>query len=188
VSGTVASAAALSAPGTQTVSFVPAVPDEIRSGACYTGSDIVALPTAWRCGVDGGEVFDPCMLAGDGATVVCGADPTSGQPGFALELTQPLPAAGVEGKDYPGAWLFQLESGEICRYNMGATITIGDERIAYSCSNLTQLLGDIDKSTPLWTIDAVTTESNGEGGLDVTSRTPVTVVRHWLPGVVPAQQ
>lgn len=187
VTGTIPSAAALSAPGTQTVTFVPAVPDEIRAGSCYTGSDIVPLPTAWRCGVAGGEVFDPCVLAADGATVVCNMDPTTDQPGFALELAQPLPAAGVEGKVRPGAWLFQLESGETCRYNMGATVAVGDEKIIYSCSNLTQLIGDIDKTTPTWTIDAVTTESDGQGGLEVTSRTPVTIVRIWLPGVLPAK-
>lgn len=183
VTGTVPSQAALTAPGTQTVTFVPVVSDEIRAGACYTGSDIVSTPTAWRCGVAGGEPFDPCILAADGQTVVCGADPTTGEIGFSLELSQPLPAAGVEGKSYPGAWMFQLENGDTCRFNMSSSVTIDGEPVLYSCMNLTQLLGDIDKTTPTWTIKSVTTESDGQGGMTVTSSKPLAVTRIWLPGV-----
>lgn len=183
---TVVAAPAINA-GTEIVTFVPSVPDEIRQGACYAGSDLVALTTAWRCGV-GSQVFDPCVLAADGVTVVCGADPATDQPGFALELTQPLPTAAIEGKTYPGAWLFQLESGEVCRYIEGTSLTIEGQRINYTCSDLTQLLGEIDKSNVFWTVTAITTQTDSAGNVVVLTRTPVTVTRAWMPALVESAQ
>jgi hypothetical protein len=166
-------------PSTQLINFVPAVPDEIRAGACYGSSDILAGASAWRCGLTGGEVFDPCLLAADGRTVVCGANPVDGAPGFALELTQPLPDAAVEAKERPGAWIIELGSGAICRYTQETTVIIEGERINFSCSDRTQLLGDINKGAALWTIDAIITGGTTESGLRVETRTPVVITRAW---------
>ncbi|MGL4651352.1 MAG: hypothetical protein ACRC1H_18245, partial [Caldilineaceae bacterium] len=175
-------------PATDIVSFVPAVPDEIRAGACYGGSDIVSVSTAWRCGLTGGEVFDPCIIAADAETIVCGANPATGEAGFVLELTQPLPTDAIEAKEYPGAWLFELTSGAVCRFTQGTTVTIEGERVNYACSDRTQLLGEINKQGALWTIDAVTTSGNTETGPRIITRTPLTVARAWLPGLVETTQ
>ncbi len=175
-------------PTTDIISFVPAVPDEIRAGACYGGSDVVGVRTAWRCGLVGGEVYDPCLIAADSETIVCGADPATGEAGFALELTQPLPTDAVEAKATPGAWIFELESGAICRYTQGTSVIIEGERVNYACSDRTQLLGEIDKNGDLWTIDAITTAGTTESGLRVETRTPLSIPRTWLPGLVEAAE
>ncbi len=171
--------AAVTAPGTALVPFAPPVPSEIRQGACYAGSDLLRSTSAWRCGVTGGEIFDPCVLANDGATVVCGANPATGEPGFVLELTDALPAVALDEKVYPGAWLFQLGNGAICSFNQGASITVEGQRINYTCDDLTQLLGEIDKSGPVWTINIVTTSDDGQGVYAIETLTPMTIVRAW---------
>jgi hypothetical protein len=168
------------APGTLLVAFTPPVADEIRQGACYAGSDLLPSASAWRCAITGGEIFDPCVLADDGLTVICGANPASQEPGFVLELTDSLPTVDVSAKDYPGAWLFQLGNGAICSYNQGASITVEGQRINYTCDDLTQLLGEIDKSSPVWTINIVTTTDDGEGTFAVETLTPMTIVRAWV--------
>jgi len=170
---------------TEFVRFRPEIPDEIRSGACMTGSNIVAAVNAFRCSVDN-VVYDPCFLAADNTTVVCGADPALGGAGFVLQLTQPLPAVSLEGRTFPAAWLFQLASGAICRYSEGQSITVAGQRIQYLCSDLTQLLGDIDTTASPWTIDIVTTTDDGAGNYSIASLTPITVVRAWIPAPPPA--
>jgi hypothetical protein len=77
--------------------------------------------------------------------------------------------------------LFELENGAICRWNSGASVTIDGRRINYICSDLTQLLGEVDKSVPLWSIDQVTTSSDGQGNFVVTSSAPARIVRVWQP-------
>ena len=80
-----------SRPRTQVVPFIPAIPTETQEGSCFTTSNIVNLPTAWRCTTNDNMLLDPCLLAGDGETLVCGSDPTTGEVGFVLNLTEPLP-------------------------------------------------------------------------------------------------
>jgi hypothetical protein len=96
-------------------------------------------------------------------------------------LQEPLPAPVVVERVYPGALLFELENGAICRWNSGASVTIDGRRINYICSDLTQLLGEVDKSAPLWSIDQVTTSSDGQGNFVVTSSAPARIVRVWQP-------
>ena len=177
---TVTLTASAAAPGTALVAFTPLVPNEIRQGACYAGSDLLASSAAWRCGVTGGEVFDPCLLAADGTTVVCGANPATQEAGFVLQVTSALPTVDVAAKSFPGAWLFQLGNGAICSYNQGATITVEGQRINYTCDDLTQLLGEIDKSGPVWTINIVTTSDDGQGNYAIETLTPMTIVRAWV--------
>ena len=170
-------------PATDVISFVPQIPDEIRPGDCYSASEVVEVASAYRCGV-GAEVFDPCLLGSDAQTVVCAADPSGVSGGFALELSRPISVAATVGRIYPGAWVFQLGSGAVCRYVEGASITIEGQRINYTCSDLTQLLGDVDKSTALWTINSVTTTDDGNGNFSIASLTPVSIVRAWQPALV----
>jgi hypothetical protein len=165
---------------TEIVAFTPLVAPESRAGICYANSEIIALPSAWRCGVDN-QVYDPCLTAQDGVTIVCGADPTGESPGFNVNLQEPLPAPVAVERVYPGALLFELENGAICRWNSGASVTIDGRRINYICSDLTQLLGEVDKSVPLWSIDQVTTSSDGQGNFVVTSSAPARIVRVWQP-------
>jgi hypothetical protein len=75
---------------TDVIDFLPAVPAQSRSGSCWTGSIAAPVAGAYRCTV-GNEISDPCLTADDGQTLVCGADPTTDEAGFQLNLTEPLP-------------------------------------------------------------------------------------------------
>ncbi|MCB0212402.1 MAG: WG repeat-containing protein [Anaerolineae bacterium] len=75
---------------TSVIDFLPAVPPEVKSGSCFANSSITLIDSAWRCTV-GNEIFDPCLVADDGETLVCGANPILAEAGFQLELTEPLP-------------------------------------------------------------------------------------------------
>lgn len=165
---------------TEIVRFTPDVPDEIRSGSCIGGSNIVAAENAYRCSADN-VVYDPCFVATNNSAVVCGVDPALGASGFVLQLTQALPVVTLEGRTFPGAWLFQLANGAICRYNEGQSITVDGQRIQYVCSDLTQLLGEIDTSASPWTVNIVTTKDDGAGNYSVDTLTPTYVVRAWQP-------
>ncbi|MFN8458965.1 MAG: WG repeat-containing protein [Anaerolineae bacterium] len=79
---------------TTIVEYTPAIPTETKAGSCWTTSLSVNQPFAWRCMV-GNEIFDPCLLAEDGKTLVCGADPSTGATGFQLQLTEALPQPDI---------------------------------------------------------------------------------------------
>lgn len=85
---------------TSLISFLPGVPVETKDGSCFTHSLITPIASAFRCSTDttdgnGANLFDPCLIAADGQTLVCGADPSLGEPGFQLNLTEPLPEPEV---------------------------------------------------------------------------------------------
>jgi hypothetical protein len=47
------------------------------------------------------QIFDPCLIGADGASLVCGMDPTGGEPGFQLMLSEPLPEPDVAAATTP---------------------------------------------------------------------------------------
>jgi hypothetical protein len=75
---------------TTVINYLPSVPDQTQAGSCWTSSLVTPIASAWRCMVDN-QIFDPCLIADDGQTLVCGTDPSTGEPGFQLDLTEPLP-------------------------------------------------------------------------------------------------
>ncbi len=139
---------------TEVVNFVPEIPKEVKNGSCFTNSITVNSPKAWRCTV-GNEIYDPCLLASDGKTLVCGANPSSGDKGFVLVLTEPLPSPEPMQKNNPNTWMVELPSGKICSFATGATGLIDSERINYFCENDDEkvtiaLYGDL-KRGKVWT-------------------------------------
>jgi hypothetical protein len=82
---------------TQVIAFTPAQAEEGRPGVCEGPSLLVPRSNAWRCTASG-LTYDPCIaVPGDGPedapSVVCGADPASGAPGFTLLLDTPIAPA-----------------------------------------------------------------------------------------------
>jgi hypothetical protein len=136
------------------ISFLPGVPAESREGLCLTQSAAVPAPFAWRCIFAGDEpdevsTFDPCLLADDGQTIVCGADPLVGAPGFQVELLEELPvqpAPANAGSD-SAAWLVQLADGAVCRYLSAISFNIDGERANYTCSDGSVLIGNLQTGT-----------------------------------------
>ena len=74
------------APETQIVHTTSEVPDASQPGTCSERSTFVPRTNAWRCTV-GDASFDPCfgIVEGAAVSVVCGAEPLSGAPGFVVE-------------------------------------------------------------------------------------------------------
>ena len=127
------------------------------------------------------EIFDPCLTAVDGITIICGADPATGAPGFNLTLDSPLPGVNIPAVTFPGALIFQLENGAICRWNSGDSIQAEGRRVNYTCSDLRQLLGEVDQSQPVWAIEEVTLSNDGLGNYRVESSQAIPIVRVWQP-------
>ncbi len=152
-------AATASSVRTQVMHYVPAKPDAstAQEGTCLAGS--VALPAradAFRC-MTGNAIHDPCFQLADGS-LVCDANPATGDAGFLLTLTGSLPAANAPSADQSAtaaksAWLVQLADGTVCGVNTGATGGVNGERANYGCPSNEWIFGDLipgDATTP-WT-------------------------------------
>lgn len=157
--------------------FIPLLPTERRTGSCFTNSLAVPQPSAWRCTV-ADQIFDPCLTAEDGQTIVCDADPTR-SPGFALDLAEPLPEPDLSAAETQPTlpWLFEVSGGAICVFNTGATATVGDQRVNYLCSDESQILGELQPGDP-WTAEKVLLES-GDNGSTVSESVPLEVTAMW---------
>jgi hypothetical protein len=129
-------AAVASAGETQIIRFVPEVPpgDEIP-GRCWTGSIAAGGRTdAWRC-MAGNMISDPCFeVPARKDIVVCGANPVSGERGFVVKLTEPLPAAEQAAGSDPSPWQFELADGAVCAPFTGTMPSINHEPARYSCA------------------------------------------------------
>jgi hypothetical protein len=124
--------AAAQVAATRVVTYRPAVPlERPSSGHCWTTSIATNRPGAYRC-LRGNEISDPCFAVRPDM-VVCDPNPALGKRGFALALTQPLPAATpLPGPVTP--WMVQLADGSVCTPFTGARTMIDRQIIAYGCA------------------------------------------------------
>lgn len=138
---------------TEVINFHPEVSSEKKTGSCFSTSVTAPAKTAYRCSV-GNEIYDPCIFATDGKTLVCGADPVKKMPGFVLELTSPLPESDTDDESLTNPWLIELASGRVCSFAQGASGVIDGERINYYCESSdggsnNVIIGDL-KRGKLW--------------------------------------
>lgn len=128
--------------------------DKTATGYCWTSSDPVANPDAWRC-FEGQEILDPCFSSpyvAHPTSVVCGT-PWSGV--VDLKLTKPLPLAQAHTNVYPSVgWLLELANGVRCTEIEGASGTTAGVPLAYSC-NGSASAGELRWSTEPWTVPFV---------------------------------
>lgn len=124
------------------------------SGYCWTGSDQVPDPNAYRC-LKGNEILDPCFaspFAKHVTTVACG-DPWTGV--FLLRLTKALPVSAPDEEVYPQAgWLLELANGSRCRLADGATGSVDGIRVAYLCGSST-VAGQLLWSSQPWHVEYI---------------------------------
>jgi hypothetical protein len=169
---------------TQVITFVPEITPTVRqAGSCFTNAIGLGRADAWRCTTDDNLIHDPCFElsivrpVGDMPTVVCGADPITGERGFVLELTEPLPAP--DPGDLSNPWLVQLSDGTFCGLLTGTVPGVDDQIAPYACadqarSNLMQEFLIFD---PLWFAQSVVFDLGDEGFVIRSSvRTPVATV------------
>jgi hypothetical protein len=169
---------------TRVVDFIPAVPEETAPGACFSQS--LNLSYAWRCSA-GGQVYEPCLIAADGETLVCGANPASGAAGLAIELSQPLPEADVDADQSPDIWLFELANGEICGPATGATLSLDGKPNTYLCSGGSMLFGAVDSSGDVWQIERLSLGRDDDGNLAAEEAELVNIVTAWRPADATAE-
>ncbi|MCB0191184.1 MAG: WG repeat-containing protein [Anaerolineae bacterium] len=180
---------AASLDSTLIIPFLPGVPAETRAGICLTQSSIIPDDFAWRCVVESDEpdeisIYDPCLVANDGQTLVCGADPLVGDPGFKIDLVEPLPdqAASAEADSENHAWLVQLADGAVCQFVVGVTSTIDGQRSNYICSDSSVLLGDLQPGT-VWQADQIALGDivRTDEGYTAEEITPAEIAVVWQP-------
>lgn len=124
---------------TEVIQYQASMPDgPAQEGDCWTSSNLLLRDDAWRCNVGANQISDPCFsIEGQDGMVVCGADPVTGDPGFHLKLTKPLPADAAPAVDpdevRTDAWYVKLADGKICGAAGGATFGAFTQRANYSC-------------------------------------------------------
>lgn len=121
--------------GTNVIGYVPTqAGGRMQEGSCWTSSLAVNSSYAWRCTV-GNSISDPCFeIPSEPGQLVCEPDPLIDDPGFALQLTEPLPLPEEGFGAVGGPWLLELADGSRCGIATGATGAIDGERIDYLCT------------------------------------------------------
>lgn len=129
------------------------------AGRCWTASLATTRNDAWRCMDDAtSEVRDPCFRVVR-QTVVCPVNPFSSS-AVLMHVSTPIDTRPPERTDRYHAWALRLANGSRCAFVSGATAMIAGMRLNYACTNGTALLGEPDRSSEPWTIDAVTSQSD----------------------------
>ncbi len=159
------------------------------SGVCEHGSLATpGRPDAWDClGSTDDTIYDPCfadpLAAPDGLhDLACAAAPWAGEV-VVFRLTEPLsrekegaPAAGepaaapVDEAD-PGPWempwALELGNGKRCTLLTGASVVLAGERVHYGCEGGGSVLGEVDRTQPLWTVSYLADGAVGTTLVDV---------------------
>lgn len=71
-----------------------------------------------------------------------------------LTLVEALPRGEANHGELLAAfpWAVELVDGSRCVFLTGATIGIAGMRLNYGCENRSGVLGDVDRSQPLWRV------------------------------------
>ena len=165
---------------TDTRFVLPYTPDGLNPGLTVTAteegicgfSSIVALdrPDAWDCIGASNQIYDPCFenpfLAPDEpGEVACLTSPFATDV-VVLTLTQPLvrekeapdagmsmaQAAGVAIEPWDLPWALELANGDRCELLHGTLTMMAGQVAHYSCADGGIVLGETDRSQPVWTV------------------------------------
>ncbi len=126
------------------------------TGSCETSSAASPeRPDAWRCSA-GNEILDPCFenLLGDEKVLACAEEPFSANV-VQLTLSADLPDSTVTNEpDFATGlpWALELENGQQCTLLTGATAPVAGMRINYGCPDGAQVVGEVDRTLPLWRV------------------------------------
>jgi hypothetical protein len=151
---------------TRVIRYVPPAPTEEREGHCFGRS--AATPYGWRCITTdhANTIFDPCLVADDGETLVCGTSPARDELGVRFKLTEPLPADDwtPEGTPWPHGLAIELQDDTLCTMKAGGTsLAFDGKRISYWCGKVDRessnvgILGEPQVGA-VWTADRIVVE------------------------------
>jgi basic membrane protein A len=146
---------------TEVIAFVPAeIPTDTQSGSCFAGAIGLGRDDAYRCTV-GNQIYDPCFVVDDIPTVVCGANPATGETGFMLDLTEPLPAPEPGNLAQP--WLIELADGQVCGLMTGTVVGVDDRIAPYGCPDGSYLFQDFQQEGDVWLAEKAVIGVNDNG-------------------------
>jgi hypothetical protein len=146
---------------TEVIEYVPDVPSETQEGSCFTSASGLQREDAYRCSTEDGSIYDPCFVVDEAPTVVCGANPTTGEAGFVLELTEPLPEPDLGAVSQP--WLVELADGQVCGLMTGTVVGVGDRIAPYGCPDQTYLFEDFQQDGDVWMAEKAVIGLNDDG-------------------------
>ncbi len=143
-------------------------PDELdfRPGRCWTTSLVMPRGDAFRCST-GNLIYDPCFPLEGGEYVIAGADPSTGDPGFLIKLTEPLPEPGDYTEPHDYVWMIELADGTVAARLSGATGIVGEKTIkfilsGYDGGDLVAIIGELNPGK-VWTAEKATLDMDEDG-------------------------
>jgi len=135
-------------------------------GTCRTPSVAAWFRSdAWAC-VAGSSTFDPCFRANaEGPDVWCVIDPRQPAGGTPLRATSLIVTHATPPSHR--AWFFELTDGSTCRPLAAPGRVVEGERELYACKfgsagDADAILGDLDSTAPLWTVQKVMINKKAE--------------------------
>jgi hypothetical protein len=125
------------------------ITDRRAHASCEAGSE--ATGDAYRC-FSGNFVIDPCWVMKQKHFVACLSDAWSHKV-IRLHVTGGYDNTGF-GKLTPASypWAVRELNGTRCSWLQGATGAVHGKRINYGCTRKTYLIGNVHRSSALWTI------------------------------------
>lgn len=141
--------------GSNGLSIGMAVTEKV-TGSCFTGSlASPSRPDAWRCS-SGNGLFDPCYqrILGDEKQLACPVGGPWPANVVLLTLDKPLPTEPRKelSRDSVLPWALELANGQRCTLMTGAMPPVAGMRINYGCPGGFQVVGDIDRTAPVWRV------------------------------------
>ena len=173
---------------TDTRYFLPFGPDGLNAGLTVTANatgtctaESLAAPhrpDAWDCVTDDNQLHDPCFVSPFAAEdepgeLVCAAAPFTNEV-ILLAVTDPLPRdkEGPPGEDIFGPWdlpwALELANGDRCALQHNLDMVMAGETIYYGCENDGLILGIVDRSQPIWTVNYLAADATASTLVDVT--------------------
>jgi hypothetical protein len=146
---------------TRVVRFVPiALPEHGKPGECQASLAAAYRNDAFRCTADNTS-YDPCFATAKTGYLLCDVDPRKASSGTLVLSTTPSPPPTDTNGARTRAWLFELTDGTLCRPLLDNRREVDGGPEIYSCKwafpgEADAVLGELDSSTPVWTIHQVT--------------------------------
>jgi hypothetical protein len=175
--------------------FLPFTADGLKPGLTVTGNErgvcrftssaALARPDAWDCIAETNEIYDPCFEnpyapRNGSEELACITSPFANEV-VLLTPTDPLErekeAAAVPGNGSNASidltdpwvlpWALELVNGDRCILLPGTADVFAGLPVHYGCSNGGAILGEPDRTQPVWAVSYVADEDIGTTLVDV---------------------
>jgi hypothetical protein len=146
---------------TRVIRFVPAaLPEHGKPGECQASVAAAYRNDAFRCTADNAS-YDPCFATAKTGHLLCDVDPRQASSGTLVLSTTPSPPPTDTNGARNRAWLFELTDGTLCRPLLDNRREVDGVPEIYNCKwvlpgEADAVLGELDSSTAVWTIQQVT--------------------------------